>query len=769
MAASRRKLRVAVVTPELHRRGGTERCLAEQVERWRNRFDLRLYTMRADGVNLTGISVRRIPWLPGPHLFRYVWWYVANTVVRRLDALRLGRPDVVYSPGVNCPDADTISVHVVFAKYWERVAPTVWRALLHPRVAARTVHRIFYWALVRRLERWVYSGPATVWALSREDAGELEVRFARPAGTVPALAHGVDTAFFSPEARFRRRGAARSRLGLGDERVLLLVGNDPIIKGVDTAIRALASLPSDVVLVVAGHAGADQVVRWARDAGVAGRVRLWAHSANVLDYYAASDVLIAPSRGDAFPNPPMEALACGLPVVVSSKAGGPLDLVQDGRHALVQDDPEDASELAGLVRSLLEQPALVERIVSEGRALAERCSWDVNADRAAALIEREATTPRVLVLATDAWGTGGIERVTRTLVRALADACGPERVGLLSLYAQGDKPLPCRLLYSGRRRHWGRVSSVEKVAYLAACLSAARRWRKRLVVVACHPHLAPVARACAAVAGRPYAVWCHGEEVWRPLRPAVRAALVAADAVFAPSRFTAGQVERWAGLREGSVRVIPHCLPPDFPTDGQRKPTPSARVLAVARLVFEHAYKGIDTLLSAWPAVLAQVPEAELVVVGEGPDRARLDEMARSLGLDGRVRFLGAVSDEHLARCYAEAAVFALPSRCRVGPRAEGEGFGLVLLEAAAMGLPVVAGRSGAVPEVVRDGETGLLVDPEDPRAVAEAVVRLLADRDLARRMGETGRRWVTEEFSYGRFREDVGRLVRSAAGLDVR
>jgi phosphatidylinositol alpha-1,6-mannosyltransferase len=78
----------------------------------------------------------------------------------------------------------------------------------------------------------------------------------------------------------------------------------------------------------------------------------------------------------------------------------------------------------------------------------------------------------------------------------------------------------------------------------------------------------------------------------------------------------------------------------------------------------------------------------------------------------------------------------------------------------------VVAGRSGAVPEVVRDGETGLLVDPEDPRAVAEAVVRLLADRDLARRMGETGRRWVTDQFAYARFRDGVDRLVRDLAAL---
>jgi phosphatidylinositol alpha-1,6-mannosyltransferase len=765
MATSRRRLRVAIVTPELHRRGGTERCLAEQVERWRERFDLRLYTMRVEGVTLEGVRVRRIPWIPGPLLLRYLWWFAANHLARWWDTWRVGPPDVVHSPGVNCFDAEAMSIHIVFAKYWERVRGGVLREMRSPRLALRAVHRVLYWTLIRMLERRVYRGPATIWAISGEDAGELERRFGRPPGSVPVVTHGVDAGHFSPGTRAARRAGARMRLGLDGSRVVLLVGNDALKKGVDCAIAALCTLPEDVVLAVAGRVDGDLVRQWASAAGVGGRVLLWPHIPDVLDYYAAADVFVAPSREDAFHLPTLEALACGLPSVVSSRAGVAA-LIEDGRHALVLRDPEDVGELSRHLLCLLDDPDLAARLAREGRALAKRCSWDANADRAAALIEREATTPRVLVLASDAWGTGGIERVTRTLVRALADAFGAERVGLLSLYAQGDKPLPCRLLYSGRRRHWGRISLAEKMAYLAACLSAARRWRKRLAVVACHPHLAPVARACAAVAGRPYAVWCHGEEVWRPLRPAVRAALVAADAVFVPSRFTARQVERWAGLREGSVRVIPHCLPPDFPTDGQRKPTPSARVLAVARLVPEHAYKGVDTLLSAWPAILAQVPEAELVVIGEGPDRARLDGMARSLGLNGRVRFLGAVSDEHLARCYAEAAVFALPSRYRVGPRAEGEGFGLVLLEAAAMGLPVVAGRSGAVPEVVRDGETGLLVDPEDPRAVAEAVVRLLADRDLARRLGETGRRWVTDQFAYARFRDGVARLVRDLAAL---
>src|SRR5437588_10589848 len=137
------RLKVWVVPPELHRRGGTERCLAAQMERWKERFDLRLYTMRAYGVDLEGVAVRRILWLPGPHLFRYLWWFAANTLVRAWDARRLGAPDVVYSPGINCLDAEVMSVHIVFAKYWDSLRATVFEAWWHPR----HLHRILSWTL----------------------------------------------------------------------------------------------------------------------------------------------------------------------------------------------------------------------------------------------------------------------------------------------------------------------------------------------------------------------------------------------------------------------------------------------------------------------------------------------------------------------------------------------------------------------------------------------------------------------------------------------
>lgn len=756
-----RRLKVWVVTPELHRLGGTERCLAEQVERWKDRFDLRLYTMRTVGVDLRGVPVRRIPWLPGPHLFRYIWWFVSNSVVRAWDAYRLGVPDIVRSPGINCPDSEAVSVHIVFGKYWEHVRAGAMKDLFAWPLALRAAHRIVYWALIRRLERRVYTGPATIWALSGADARELEARTGRPPGTVPVVPHGVDTARFSPEARAARRAAARRRLGVEDRRVLLLVGNDGRIKGADTAIRALSLLPSDVVLAVAGHVDRAQVRRWAEDAGAPERVLLWPHTPEVADYYAAADVFLAPSRGDAFPQPTLEALACGLPAVISARAGSS-ELMEDGRHALVLRDPEDIAQCAALIGRILDDPQLAERLAREGRALAEQHSWDDNAARAAALIEREATTPRVLVLAPHAWGTGGIERATRTLLRAVADLYGPERVALLSVWG-GTRPLPCRVLWKGPApRGSGRVPVWLKLRFVLAALVAARRWRRRLVVVACHPHLAPVARLCAWAARAPYLVWCHGEEVWRRQRVWVRRALRVADAVVAPSRFTAGMVRQMADVGNGRIVVLPHAGHSEVPLPGDATATqrPGRTVLSVARLAPEHAYKGVDMLIAAWPRVVEAVPDAELVIVGDGPDRPRLEAEARRLGLDGRIQFAGALDDVALGRAYAAAAVFALPARTTVGDGAGGEGFGLVYLEAAAAGLPVVAGNGGAIPEVVVQGETGLLVDPRSPEAVAEAVVTLLRDPALARAMGAAARRRALQEFSYERFRNGLRDLI---------
>lgn len=374
--------------------------------------------------------------------------------------------------------------------------------------------------------------------------------------------------------------------------------------------------------------------------------------------------------------------------------------------------------------------------------------------------ERQGTPPRVLVITTDASGIGGVPRVTRTLLRALTDLYGPEAIGLMSVW-RASTGLPCRTVYSSRRAAGGRVGLVQRIAFVWHLVRSTWRWRGNVVTVACHPHLGAPAWLARAISGAPYAVWCHGEEVWGELRPSVKQSLLRADLVFAPSHFTARRVEVTASLPLDSVLVLPHCLPPEFlePTreNGARA---SKQVLTVARLVHEHAYKGVDVLIGAWPRVIGAVPDAELVVVGDGADRPRLERLSHEYGVAGSTHFVGAAGDEDLRHWYSNSAVFALPSRTRIEPRPEGEGFGLVYIEAAAAGLPVVGTRGGAIDEVVVDGETGLLVDPDDDIALADALIRLLEDKGLAETLGEAGKRRARTEFGYELFRERVAGIV---------
>ena len=141
-------------------------------------------------------------------------------------------------------------------------------------------------------------------------------------------------------------------------------------------------------------------------------------------------------------------------------------------------------------------------------------------------------------------------------------------------------------------------------------------------------------------------------------------------------------------------------------------------------------------------------------VAGKGPERDKLKKLAHKLGVADRVRFLGEVSERDLPALYNLASVYVGASR-----RAERlgvEGFGISLVEASACGLPVVAGKSGGIPDAVRDGETGFLIPPEDPAAIADAVGRLLADTALAGRVGAAGRRAVETYYNWDRVVRDL-------------
>jgi len=176
-------------------------------------------------------------------------------------------------------------------------------------------------------------------------------------------------------------------------------------------------------------------------------------------------------------------------------------------------------------------------------------------------------------------------------------------------------------------------------------------------------------------------------------------------------------------------------------------------LLTVARLEW---HKGIDTVIRALPAVRAAHPGTRYAVVGVGPRQPELERLAGEAGVRHAVQFLGFVPDEDLPAVYNAADLYVGASRYH---DLLAEGFGISLVEASASGIAVVGGRSGGVPDAVRDGETGILVDPEDPAAVAASITRLLGDEALRRRMGAAGRRAVETYYNWDRVSRDLMRI----------
>ena len=271
--------------------------------------------------------------------------------------------------------------------------------------------------------------------------------------------------------------------------------------------------------------------------------------------------------------------------------------------------------------------------------------------------------------------------------------------------------------------------------------------------------------------GVPYLVYVNGGDLLRERRKAARELkritarhlLGAAAGIVANSTWTADLAREV--MREVGVTAPPPVA--DFPlgTDpGQFAPDRadaaalatlslggSPYLLTVARLV---PHKGQDVALRAFAALAGEFPALRYVIVGDGPDESRLRALATTLGVSGRVTFTGPIRDDLLPAIHAGASVYVGLSRLL--PPINVEGFGLSFVEAAASGVPSVAGDSGGVRSAVLDGETGFVVPPEDDAAVTGAIRRLLGDDALRRRMGAEARRAVLERFNWDRVVRDT-------------
>lgn len=267
---------------------------------------------------------------------------------------------------------------------------------------------------------------------------------------------------------------------------------------------------------------------------------------------------------------------------------------------------------------------------------------------------------------------------------------------------------------------------------------------------------------------RPYDVLLHGAEVTVPgrlpgSRLALRRVLLGARRVVAFGGYPAAEAEHAAG-QPLPLTVVPCGIDSSRfrPLGTAEKAEVRARhglhdgplVLSLSRLV---PRKGMDVLIDASARLAARIPDLQVAIAGSGRDRERLEKRVAATGAP--VTFLGRVPEEDLALVHGAADVYAMLCRSRWGGL-EQEGFGIVFLEAAAAGVPQVAGDSGGASEAVVDGETGCVVDPTDVEAVTAALERLLSDPGLRARMGEAARIRAVEHFDYDRLAPQLAAAI---------
>lgn len=327
--------------------------------------------------------------------------------------------------------------------------------------------------------------------------------------------------------------------------------------------------------------------------------------------------------------------------------------------------------------------------------------------------------PRIHIWSSGIEETGGIQHYSLCSAIALAELF-PDHS--LTIFSKNDPKQDC--LWRDRIRLRGFGSRT--LPFIVAGLTAAIIETPQLIL-ATHPHfmkalwpLIPIGIPCLSVA--------HGIEIWGYVSGSLGSVLRKATGVLPVSQFTAACLKKEGRLQDSRLRVVPNTFREEAFGIGPRslelikryglKPDQPI-LLTVGRLAATEQYKGHDQIIQALPAILKEIPELRYIIGGRGDDESRLRKLAKENGVGKEVIFAGFIPESELADHYRLADLYVMPST--------GEGFGIVYLESLACGRPCLVGNLDASSEAIDGGRLGIVVNPRDPQAIAEAVLRFFS------------------------------------------
>lgn len=369
-------------------------------------------------------------------------------------------------------------------------------------------------------------------------------------------------------------------------------------------------------------------------------------------------------------------------------------------------------------------------------------------------ISRSTQAPRgrrVFAILTDGYGAqGGIAKFNRDLLSALSTST--EISGVVAvprLMSHPHNGLPPKLDYETS----GINSRLKFMVAVARCL---RRYRRFDVILCGHMYLLPVAFLAKCAIRAPIYCVAHGIDAWQPTGRRLTDTLAKrVNGYIAVSDTTRDRLSAWTGLPRENIHILPNCVDRAAFSSGPKNPELLQRyglsgktvLLTLGRLASQEAYKGFDEVIEALPALTVEYPEIRYVIAGRGDDQERLSSKAKSLGVADRVIFTGFVPESEKADLYRLADAYVMPSN--------GEGFGIVFLEAMASGVPVLGSQLDGGRDALLDGKLGVIVNPSDANDVVRGILETL------RRP-----RGVPDGLAYfasGRFRERARLIVQSA------
>lgn len=349
---------------------------------------------------------------------------------------------------------------------------------------------------------------------------------------------------------------------------------------------------------------------------------------------------------------------------------------------------------------------------------------------------------KVVVLAWEFSRQGGIEEVSRQVAETIRES--PHQKLSLFPYPKSNK-LACLA------RQWIKMTLDKEAVYFFM-----------------HPYIFEQFSSIWTRGNAPPAVvWAHGIEVWGNFGKKHASSLPLASNVIASSSYTKERVlENFPGANVSVAPLAVHC----DPAYHYRPTEQPFEVVTVGRLAGKERYKGHDLVLEALALLKNNGKTIRYNVVGSGDDLGRLQQLAEELGIAEQVVFHGYLQDHKVEKVYARSSVFAMPSHVikRDSELWSGEGLGLVYLEAAGHGLPVIACDEGGQQDCVIHGKTGFLVAPV-PHEIAAKIEFLMNNPDECRKMGEEGRRFVARHFTLKRFRASVLETIKEATSAAKR